>query len=101
MSLKIPLKIIRKSAPRFESRTSPAAGRDGNRYTMPLSIFIQQIDGFEYGPNGMGWFFWNAKIENDGYLEWNYLFLLKKGIVPSNLCQRETVCNSKLWVILK
>ena len=47
----------------------------------------------------MGWFFWNAKIENDGNPEWNYLFLLKKGIVPANLCQKETVCDSKLIVV--
>ena len=62
-------------------------------------LFANQIDGFEYGPNGMGWFFWNAKIENDGNPEWNYLFLLKKGIVPANLCQKETVCDSKLIVV--
>jgi hypothetical protein len=25
--------------------------------------FLAQIDGFEYGYNGVGWIFWNMKIE--------------------------------------
>jgi hypothetical protein len=28
--------------------------------------FLAQIDGFEYGYNGVGWIFWNMKIEQGG-----------------------------------
>ena len=57
------------------------------------NYFLAQIDAFEYGPTGVGWFFWNAKIENDVSEPWNYLFLLKNGIIPSDLCNRNRFCQ--------
>ncbi len=57
--------------------------------------FIAQIDAFEYGEKGFGWFFWAGKIEGTGYPEWNYLGLLEKGIAPENLCNRQTFCIFK------
>ncbi len=38
-------------------------------------------------------FFWTAKTENNCAPEWDYLFLLQNGVVPQNLCQRETFCK--------
>jgi hypothetical protein len=29
--------------------------------------FLAQIDAYEYGFNGVGWFFWNMKIEQGDY----------------------------------
>ena len=29
----------------------------------PRAWFLAQIDAYEYGFNGIGWFFWNMKIE--------------------------------------
>ena len=57
--------------------------------------FLAQIDAFEFGEMGFGWFFWTGKIEGTGYPEWNYLGLLEKGIAPENLCNRQTFCIFK------
>lgn len=57
--------------------------------------FIAQIDAFEYGATGAGWFFWTAKTENNCAPEWDYLFLLQNGIVPQNLCKRDVFCIFK------
>ena len=40
-------------------------------------------------------FFWTAKTENNCAPEWDYLYLLQNGIVPQNLCQRDTFCQFK------
>ena len=42
-----------------------------------------------------GWVFWTAKTEDHCAPEWDYLFLLENGIVPADLCNRDTVC----WII--
>jgi len=39
-----------------------------------------------------GWVFWTAKTEDHCAPEWDYLFLLENGIVPADLCNRDTVC---------
>ena len=48
-----------------------------------------QMDAYEAGN---GWFFWTAKTENNCGPEWDYLFLLRNGIAPANLCERPRVC---------
>merc|ERR1711970_478837 len=55
--------------------------------------FLAQIDAYEYGENGAGWFMWTMKTENNCAPEWDFIFLLEKGVIPPNLCQRETVCE--------
>ena len=55
--------------------------------------FLAQIDAYEYGENGAGWFMWTMKTENNCAPEWDFIFLLEKGIIPANLCQRETYCD--------
>merc|ERR1711936_175875 len=55
--------------------------------------FLAQIDAYEYGENGAGWFMWTMKTENNCAPEWDFIFLLEKGVIPPNLCQRETVCD--------
>ena len=42
---------------------------------------------------GAGWFFWTAKTENHSAPEWDYLYLLEKGIAPKNLCAKENLCS--------
>ena len=50
---------------------------------------LAQMDAYEAGS---GWFFWTGKTENNCAPEWDYLFLLRNGIAPTNLCERNTVC---------
>jgi len=57
------------------------------------NYFLSQIDGYEYGFTGAGWFFWTAKTENNCAPEWDYLFLLANGIVPQDLCTRNKYCQ--------
>ncbi|XP_023326029.1 probable glucan 1,3-beta-glucosidase A isoform X1 [Eurytemora carolleeae] len=52
-------------------------------------FFLAQIDSFE---SAAGWVFWTAKTEDHCAPEWDYLFLLENGIVPADLCNRDTVC---------
>jgi len=52
-------------------------------------FFLAQIDSFEAGA---GWFFWTGKTEENCAPEWDYLFLLENGIVPEDLCSRDTYC---------
>ena len=51
---------------------------------------LAQMDGYEIGK---GWFFWTAKTENVCAPEWDYIFLLQAGIMPANLCERNTYCE--------
>ena len=53
--------------------------------------FLAQIDGFESGPRGKGWYFWTAKTENNSAAEWDFLLLIKEGILPNNLCARQSI----------
>merc|ERR1712168_40314 len=55
--------------------------------------FLAQIDAYEYGKKGAGWFMWTMKTENNCAPEWDFIFLLEKGIIPANLCERETICD--------
>jgi len=52
-------------------------------------FFLAQIDGFE---QGAGWIFWTGKTENNSSPEWDYLFLLQQGVMPADLCSRDTYC---------
>ena len=45
---------------------------------------------------GVGWFFWTAKTEENCAPEWDFLFLLEQGIAPANLCERQSYCNFDL-----
>jgi len=55
--------------------------------------FIAQIDAFEYGEMGAGWMMWTMKTEDGCAPEWDFLLLLQLGVIPPNLCERETFCN--------
>jgi len=57
------------------------------------SYFIAQIDAFEYGDNGAGWFMWTMKTEGNCAPEWDFIFLLEQGVIPGDLCNRETYCE--------
>ena len=62
--------------------------------TPPLkSFFLAQIDGYEKGDNGRGWFMWTGKTENNSGPEWDFIFLTENGIIPEDLCNRPTYCN--------
>ena len=68
---------------------------DFETYSPEYKQFLQdymlaQMDAFE-AVNGL--FFWTAKTEDNSGPEWDYLFLLRKGIAPRNLCERRRVCD--------
>ena len=47
-------------------------------------FFVAQSEGYEN--KGVGWFFWTGKTENNCAPEWDYLYLVEKGIISENLC---------------
>ena len=51
-----------------------------------------QMEAYE---TNAGWFFWTAKTENHSAPEWDYLFLLKQGIAPQDLCSKPSLCQRK------
>lgn len=53
------------------------------------NYMLMQMEAYESGP---GWFFWTAKTEESCAPEWDYLFLLKNGIAPQNLCKKSKIC---------
>merc|ERR1712168_449170 len=55
--------------------------------------FIAQVDAFEEGEMGAGWFMWTMKTEGNCAPEWDFIFLLEQGVIPENLCERESVCQ--------
>ena len=57
------------------------------------NFFLAQIDGFEKGDRGVGWYFWTAKTENNCAPEWDFLFLVQNGIIPQDLCSRQSYCK--------
>jgi len=57
------------------------------------SYFIAQIDAFEYGDKGAGWMMWTMKTEDQCAPEWDFIMMLEKGVIPANLCERETFCS--------
>lgn len=52
-------------------------------------FMLAQMDAYEQGD---GYFFWTAKTEDSCAPEWDYLFLLRNGIAPADLCNRDTYC---------
>jgi len=54
--------------------------------------FLAQLDSFENGEKGLGWTMWTMKTEANCAPEWDFLFLLENGIIPADLCNRETYC---------
>ena len=36
---------------------------------------------------------WTMKTEDGCAPEWDFLLLLQLGVIPPNLCERETFCN--------
>lgn len=42
-----------------------------------------------------GFFFWTAKTEDHYAPEWDFLALIKNGIVPHTLCTKKTICSSR------
>ena len=57
------------------------------------NYFLAQIDGYEKGNNGLGWYFWTGKTENNCGPEWDFIFLIQNGIIPDDLCNRPVFCN--------
>ena len=39
---------------------------------------------------GVGWMMWTMKTEDQCAPEWDFTMLLEKGVIPANLCERET-----------
>ena len=71
---------------------------DFSTYQEPYKEFLRnfmlaQMDSYERGENGAGWFFWTAKTEDNCAPEWDFLFLVENGIAPQNLCERHTFCQ--------
>ena len=54
--------------------------------------FLAQIDGYEKGDNGRGWFFWTGKTLNNCAPEWDFLFLVENSILPLDLCAKTNFC---------
>ena len=60
------------------------------------SFFLAQIDSYESGPSGVGWFMWTMKVEGEHEAgpEWDFLYLWRNGVIPSDLCSRDHYCTS-------
>ena len=58
------------------------------------NFFLAQIDSYERGHSGVGWFMWTMKVEGEHEAgpEWDFLYLWRNGVIPYNLCDRETIC---------
>ena len=56
--------------------------------------FLSQIEPYQYGGNGIGWFFWTGKTLDNCAPEWDFLFLIENDIISSDLCIKTNVCNS-------
>ena len=54
--------------------------------------FLAQLDSYEKGQRGIGWFMWTIKTAGEGRAEWDFLNLWKNGIIPQDLCNREHYC---------
>eukprot|EP00091_Calanus_sinicus_P018545 TRINITY_DN4273_c0_g1_i3.p1 TRINITY_DN4273_c0_g1~~TRINITY_DN4273_c0_g1_i3.p1 ORF type:complete len:455 (-),score=140.35 TRINITY_DN4273_c0_g1_i3:20-1384(-) len=55
--------------------------------------FLAQLDSFEAGERGVGWYMWTMKVEGSAGPEWDFLYLWENGIIPKDLCSREHICN--------
>jgi len=57
---------------------------------------LAQMNAYQYGEKGKGWFFWNFKTESATV--WNYLLGLKGGWFPAHLPSNETdPANCYFW----
>ena len=58
-------------------------------------FFLAQIDSYESGPSGVGWFMWTMKVEGEHEAgpEWDFLYLWRNGVIPQNLCDRTRYCH--------
>lgn len=70
---------------------------DFSTYTDEYKTFLRnfmlaQMDSFEFGDNGIGWFFWTAKTENHCAPEWDLIFLIENQIAPEDFCTRDKYC---------
>jgi len=54
--------------------------------------FLAQLDSFESGASGVGWFMWTMKVEFSAGPEWDFLDLWENGIIPQDLCSRDHYC---------
>ena len=54
--------------------------------------FISQIDSYETRPQGVGWFMWTMKVEGEAGPEWDFLYMWRRGIIPTSLCCRDHWC---------
>ena len=61
-----------------------------------IDIGVSPIELAFYTCQGIGWFFWTAKTEENCAPEWDFLFLLEQGIAPADLCQRDRYCSFDL-----
>ena len=61
-------------------------------------FFLAQIDSYETGPSGVGWFMWTMKVEGEHEAgpEWDFLYLWRNGVIPVDLCNRDHYCGNKL-----
>jgi len=55
--------------------------------------FVAQLDSFEAGDRGVGWFMWTMKVEFEAGPEWDFLYLWENGIIPRDLCTRNHICD--------
>jgi len=58
------------------------------------NFFLAQIDSYESGPSAIGWFMWTMKVEGEHEAgpEWDFLYLWRNGVIPSDLCSRDHYC---------
>ena len=58
------------------------------------NFFLAQIDSYETGPSGVGWFMWTMKVEGEHEAgpEWDFLYLWRNGVIPYDLCSRKSYC---------
>jgi len=59
------------------------------------NFFLAQIDSYETGPSGVGWFMWTMKVEGEHEAgpEWDFLYLWRNGVIPADLCTRPSYCS--------
>merc|ERR1719208_110479 len=57
-------------------------------------FFLAQLDSYETGPSGVGWFMWTMKVEGEHEAgpEWDFLYLWRNGVIPADLCHRDKFC---------
>lgn len=66
---------------------------DQNHTQFLKQYFLAQLDSFEAGISGVGWFMWTMKVEFEAGPEWDFLYLWEHGIIPKDLCNRDHICE--------